>query len=256
MSQLKPINTVFANWPAPKTIHAFTTTRLGGQSVGPYAGFNLGERCGDDPDCVAENRQRLSLDLPHQPLWLHQVHGTEVLRLPIRDSHQQSTEQALQADAVWTSVPYQVCAVLTADCLPVLLCDQAGTRVAAAHAGWKGLLHGVLERTVEALSCPPDQLLAWMGPAIAQPAFEVGPEVREAFLLQDAEAEQAFIPGRADRWHADIYALARIRLAKLGLNRVFGQPICTYSDPQRFYSFRRDGITGRMASLIWLDTTV
>jgi YfiH family protein len=243
---------VFAEWPAPKHIHAFSTTRLGGFSTGLYAGLNLGERCGDDPARVAENRLQLSSCLPHAPVWLQQVHGTDVTELISGQTYHASP----QADAVWTASPQQVCAVLTADCLPVLFCDAAGTRVAAAHAGWKGLLHGVLEQTVQSLGCSPENILAWMGPAIAQPAFEVGPEVRAAFIAEQTQAKQAFIPGREDRWHADLYALARMRLSALGVHQVFGKPNCTYSDPYRFYSFRRDGTTGRMASLIWLEAPV
>jgi hypothetical protein len=243
---------VFAEWPAPKHIHAFSTTRLGGCSSGLYAGLNLGERCGDDPARVAANRLRLSSGLPQAPVWLYQVHGTDVVELIADQNHLSSP----QADAVWTASSQQVCAVLTADCLPVLFCDVAGTRVAAAHAGWKGLLHGILEHTIYSLGCPPENILAWMGPAIAQPAFEVGPEVRTAFIARQAQAEQAFIPGREDRWHADLYALARMRLSALGVHQVFGKPNCTYSDPHRFYSFRRDGTTGRMASLIWLEAPV
>jgi len=203
---------------------------------------------------------QLQAHLPHSPLWLNQVHGTEVYPYKLRggDPHHSSADpaEAPQADAIWTDRSNTVCAVLTADCLPVLFCDQAGTRVAAAHAGWKGLLHGVLERTVEAMQCPSDQILAWMGPAITQPAFEVGPEVRMAFIAAQAQAEQAFIPGKGDRWHADLYALARMRLASTGIDQVFGSPTCTFSDSQRFYSFRRDGTTGRMASLIWIEAPV
>lgn len=249
---------MMADWPAPANVHALTTTRLGGVSVEPYQSLNLGERSGDNVDCVAENRQRLISCLPQAPLWLHQVHGTQVYELQAAqsinsDSVLPSPSFTPQADAISTRLRQQVCAVLTADCLPVLFCDQAGTRVAAAHAGWKGLLEGVLEQTVRSLACPPEHILAWMGPAITQAAFEVGPELRAAFIAKHAEAEHAFIAGKADRWHADLYALARLRLALLGVNQVFGEPVCTYANPQHFFSFRRDGTTGRMASLIWLD---
>jgi polyphenol oxidase len=254
---------IYANWPAPKHIRAFSTTRIGGISLGNYASFNLGIRGGDDPQHVEHNRLKLLEVLPQSPVWLNQVHGTEVHHLSFDLDHRNQSIpdatnplQSPQADAVWTECPNTVCAVLTADCLPVLFCDRKGTRVAAAHAGWKGLLHGVLERTVEALQCPPEDILTWMGPAITQTAFEVGPEVKEAFVFAQAQAEQAFVPGKGDRWHADLYALARMRLAALGLNQVFGQPLCTYSDSERFYSFRRDGATGRMATLIWIEATV
>jgi len=252
-----PLEKIEADWPAPSHIHAFTTTRAGGVSTGPYAGLNLGERCGDQLDSVLENRRRLGAHLSScvasQTLtWLHQVHGTQVVELPIGDPN----STLLEADGAWSQTPQQVCAVLTADCLPVLFCDQQGTRVAAAHAGWRGLLNGVLERTVEAMSTQPDQIMAWLGPAISQSCFEVGPEVIEAFIAIQREAEQAFLPGQGDRWYADLYSLARLRLRSKGVEHIYGEPRCTFSDEQRFYSFRRDHTTGRMASLIWFDAPV
>jgi len=249
----EPLERVFADWPAPNHIHAFSTTRKGGVSQKGYTSLNLGARCGDDPQCVAQNRRQIEQFCPRPPLWLQQVHGIEVYEwIPGAEDEMPSP----QADAIWTQQANTVCAVLTADCLPVLFCDQKGTRVGAAHAGWKGLLHGVLERTVDSMQCAPGQILAWMGPAISQAAFEVGPEVREAFMAVQAQSEQAFIPGKGDRWHADLYALARMRLAAIGVHQVFGEPICTFADDQRFYSFRRDGTTGRMANLIWMEGPV
>lgn len=237
-----------ADWPAPPAVRAFTTTRAGGFSSGPWGSFNLGERCGDLPAAVLANRERLREYLPAEPGWLRQVHGARVVALP--------AGAGAEADAAWTLQPGQPCAVLTADCLPVLFCDRAGTRVAAAHAGWRGLAAGVLEATVAALGVAPGELLAWLGPAIAQDAFEVGPEVRAAFLAHDPGAARAFRPGRDDRWHADLFLLARLRLAGVGLHAVSGGGSCTWSDPARYYSYRRDGQTGRMASVVWIEPPV
>lgn len=232
------------DWPAPPGVGALVTTRHGGVSEGPFAGFNLGDHVGDAPAAVAENRRRLQAMVPAEPGWLRQVHGIDVVRLP-------AGAAALEADAAWTDQSGQACAVLTADCLPVLFCDRAGSRVAAAHAGWRGLVGGVLEATVAALQVPGPELLAWLGPAIGPGRFEVGEEVREAFLKADAQAEPAFRPSPAGRWLADLYALARRRLAMAGVEAVYGGGLCTYEDA-RFYSYRRDGRTGRFASLVWL----
>lgn len=236
------------DWPAPPNVRALVTTRAGGSSRPPYHSLNLGERCGDDPAAVAANRRRLAAMLPGEPGWLCQVHGKRVVELP--------AGAGAEADAAWTDRPGTVCAVLSADCLPVLLCDRAGSRVAAAHAGWRGLVAGVLEATVAALATPPDQLLAWLGPAIGQQAFEVGPEVRAAFVALDPLAASAFLPGQGDRWHADLYALARLRLAGAGVGAVSGGGACTFSEVERFYSFRRERDTGRMACLAWLAAPV
>ena len=221
------------------------TLRTGGVSTGPYASLNLGDHVGDDPAAVAENRRRVreALALPSEPLWLEQVHGTAVARF--------GEAVRPRADASVALAPGQVCAVMVADCLPVLLADRAGTCVAAAHAGWRGLAAGVLEATVAALPVDPAQLVAWLGPAIGPEAFEIGPEVREAFLAVDPEAADAFRPGTGDRWLADAYRLARQRLARAGVTDVHGGGLCTVSDPTRFFSYRRDGVTGRMAALIW-----
>ena len=236
------------DWPAPANVRAVVTTRRGGGSVPPYDTFNLATHVEDDPQAVAANRSRLRdvLELPSEPLWLNQVHGTGVVDAAVAG-------QGSDADGAFATAPGAICAVMTADCLPVLLCDRAGLRVAAAHAGWRGLLNGVVEAAVEALDTPPEELLAWLGPAIGPDAFEVGGEVRDAFLSDDPGAAGAFRPSPAGRWLADIYLLARRRLARVGLSAVHGGGFCTFSDVERFYSYRRDGRTGRMASLIWLE---
>lgn len=236
---------IVPDWPAPPGVQAVATTRRGGVSMGRYASLNLGDHVGDDPAAVAENRRRLkaALALPAEPHWLGQVHGTRVVRAHGAD--------LAEADGAWTDRTGVVCTVGMADCLPVLFCDRAGTRVAAAHAGWRGLAAGVLETTVAALAVAPDQLLAWIGPAIGPVVFEVGPEVRAAFLAADAEAVTAFQPGRAGRWQADLVALARQRLRRTGVAHVWGGHWCTASEPEWFFSHRRDGTSGRMAALIW-----
>jgi hypothetical protein len=241
-----------ADWPAPVNVRAVTTSRDGlGISRPPFDRFNLADHVGDDPAAVAANRAQLvsQLNLPSAPVWLEQIHGTGVVTLP-------SSMTKPQADASVTAKPGVVCAVLTADCLPVLFCDRAGTRVAAAHAGWRGLAGGVLEATVSSLDVPPQELLAWLGPAIGPRAFEVGEEVRAAFMAEDLAAKSAFVQTRPGHWHADLYALARRRLARLGIESVYGGGHCTFEDAQRFYSYRRDGRTGRMASLIWFSATL
>jgi YfiH family protein len=231
-------------WPAAARVKSCVTSRMGGVSQAPYASFNLGDHVGDDPRSVAKNRERLVSLLGCQPAWLQQVHGTAVVEA--------DTTQVLAADASCTSQRGVACAVLTADCLPVLFCDRAGTRVGAAHAGWRGLANGVLEATLEQLDLPAENVLVWLGPAIGAQAFEVGGEVREAFVSQHAEAREAFVPSsNAGKFIADIYQLARIRLAARGITAVYGGGLCTYTD-QRFYSYRRAAQTGRFASLIWL----
>jgi len=238
---------IVPDWPAPISVHAVATTRQGGVSAGAYAGLNLGDHVGDDPAVVAANRRLMAeaLALPAPPYWLSQVHGTRVVRAGRGES------PPIEADGSWTDEAGVVCVVGTADCLPVLFCDAAGTRVAAAHAGWRGLAAGVLEATVAALDVAPDRLLAWIGPAIGAAAFEVGPEVREAFLDVDRSSETAFRRGPGDRWRADLAQLARLRLHRHGVSGVWGGHWCSASDPERFYSYRRDGVTGRMATLIW-----
>jgi YfiH family protein len=233
------------DWPAPARVRACVTTRAGGISQGAFDSFNLGDHVQDDPAAVARNRDDLRAELHCKPAWLSQVHGVNVVEA--------DTTQVLQADASWTGAPGIASAVLTADCLPALFCDRAGTRVAAAHAGWRGLAAGVLEATVDAMAVAPADILVWLGPAIGPAAFEVGPEVREAFVVCHPQAADAFVPSRNDgRFMADIYQLARIRLAAHGVTAVHGGGFCTVTDP-RFYSFRRNPQTGRFASLVWLD---
>jgi YfiH family protein len=234
------------NWPAPAGVHAAMTTRAGGVSQGPYASFNLASHVGDEAAAVSENRRRLraALRLPAEPAWLEQVHGIRVAALPgiLRGP----------ADAAVTFTAGCVCAVLVADCLPVFLAGRDGCRVGIAHAGWRGLAAGVIEATVAALECDPGELIAWLGPSIGPAAFEVGGEVRDAFLAQDAGSAIAFRAGREGRWFANLPALARRRLASAGVGDVLGDGLCTHSDAARFYSYRRDGVTGRMAALAWL----
>jgi YfiH family protein len=221
------------------------TTRDGGVSQAPFDSFNLGEHVGDEPLAVAKNRQRLVSQLGCQPAWLSQVHGVRVVAA--------DPAQVQEADASWTTTPGLACTVMTADCLPALFCDRAGSRVAAAHAGWRGLAAGVLEATVAALACAPEDLLVWLGPAIGPQAFEVGSEVRDAFVASHPQAASAFVASvNSGRLMADIYQLARIRLAACGVTAVYGGGFCTHSDP-RFYSYRRASRTGRFASLIWLS---
>ena len=239
---------IVPDWPAPANVRACMTTRSGGVSHGPYQSLNLGDHVLDDAQCVAQNRTLLveALNLPAAPMWLNQVHGTEIVQLPYNGSIPP------HADGSFSREAGQVCAVMTADCLPVLLCDKQGTVVAAAHAGWRGLAAGVIENTVTAMAVAPDTVLAWLGPAIGPETFEVGPEVVTAFVDQHREARQAFRQTSQRHWLADIYALARIRLQSMGITEVSGGGFCTYGEPERFYSFRRDKITGRMAALIWL----
>ncbi len=240
-----------ADWVLPPGVRAIQTLRTGGRSLPPFDGFNLADHCGDDPASVAANRARLRqiLDLRTEPVWLQQVHGIAVAAA---HDHLPGT---CQADASWTDRPGVVFAVLTADCLPVLIASDDGRVVAAAHAGWRGLCQGVLEATVTALPVAPSTVSAWLGAAIGPQAFEVGPEVRAAFLQAQPESAVAFRRVDADRWLADLYALARLRLARAGVARVVGGGQCTYREAQRYYSFRRDTRCGRMAALIWRDGT-
>ncbi|KJH83096.1 laccase [Pseudomonas fluorescens] len=233
------------DWPAPARVKACVTTREGGVSLAPFDSLNLGDHVGDDPSAVAENRRRLTDQFAITPAWLQQVHGIDVVEA--------DPTRVATADASWCATPGIACTAMTADCLPVLFCNRAGTRVAAAHAGWRGLASGVLEATLDSLALPADETLAWLGPAIGPQAFEVGPEVREAFIAQHTDAERAFQPSHnAGKFLADIYALARLRLAERGITAVYGGGLCTVSDP-RFFSYRRNARTGRFASLIWLE---
>lgn len=238
---------IVPQWPIPAGVAACSSTRVGGISLPPYDSLNLGAHCGDNLQHVEENRNRFYHDagLPSRPVWLEQVHGIDVLTLS------DGPYPSKRADASYTNEAGRVCAVMTADCLPVLFCNKAGTEVAAAHAGWRGLCEGVLEATVARFSDRPENILAWLGPAIGPQAFEVGPEVREAFVVRDAQAVSAF-RAAGDKFYADIYQLARQRLANIGIESVYGGERCTLSEKDDFFSYRRDKTTGRMASFIWL----
>lgn len=237
---------IVPNWPAPTHVRAGVTTRQGGVSTGPYASFNLGDHVGDAPVAVAANRHLLRAQLPAEPVWLQQTHGTRCVDAA-------TAAPGTAADAAFTRSHGVVCAVLSADCLPVLLCDAAGTVVAVAHAGWRGLAAGVIEATVAAMGVAGEDLLAWLGPAIGPRHFEIGAAVRDIFLAHDRQAELAFVAQRDGKWLCDIYRLAAQRLAALGVRRLTTAGFCTVRDSERFFSYRRDGATGRMASLIWLD---
>ena len=233
-------------WPAPPQVGAVSTTRLGGGSSGPYAGANLGLHVGDDPVTVEANRSLLmrQLGLAVAPTWLNQVHGTAIVNAAV--------EGGVEADASWSREPGRACVVMTADCLPLLLCNRQGSWVAAVHAGWRGLQQGIIEAGIAAYPGEAADLLAWLGPAIGPAAFEVGGEVRTAFVdALGAVAKTAFMPC-GERFMADLFALARLRLARAGVTAVYGGSICTFSNAQRYYSYRRDGVTGRQATLIWL----
>jgi polyphenol oxidase len=235
-------------WPAPRNVRAAATLRTGGVSTGPFASLNLGSHVGDSVDAVTENRRRVRtmLNLPSEPLWLNQVHGTTVV-----EAKRGVTTPA--ADAAFARDSGPVCTVLTADCLPVLLCDREGTRVAAAHAGWRGLAGGILRETVQGLGVPAQRLMAWLGPAIEQDAFEVGAEVRDRFIAADAANAAAFRINERGRWQADLYDLARRELTRLDVTAVYGGGFRCFADRERFFSYRRDGQTGRLATMIWLD---
>jgi YfiH family protein len=241
------MNFVTPDWRTPPRVRALTTLRIGGASHAPYDSLNLAAHVGDDPERVLENRRRLfsHLNLPDEPFWLEQMHGTQVLRVS-------DDESSRQADGAITSEPGKICAVLTADCLPVLFASTDGSRVGAAHAGWRGLAAGVLEATMAALATPPRNLLAWLGPAISQEHFEVGPEVRAAFLRIDPAAATAFVANSRGRWQADLYRLARQRLNRAGIDAIYGGDRCTFGEREAFFSHRRDQRCGRMASLIWM----
>lgn len=236
---------ILPDWPAPACVKALQTTRLGGVSQGSYASLNLGDHVKDLPQHVAANRQLLSPYLPSEPVWLNQVHGVRVIDAALSSCLE-------SADASFSTRKQVVCVIMTADCLPVLLCDQAGSMVAAVHAGWRSLCDGVIEATVKAMPVEPARLMAWLGPAIGPQAFEVGSEVRAQFMAQDEQAEHAF-QAHGEKWLGDLYTIARQRLSRLGVTQVYGGGRCTYREPETFFSFRRDGDTGRMASLIWLE---
>jgi hypothetical protein len=239
---------IVPDWDAPRRVRAFVTTRHGGVSRGEHASLNLGARCGDDPEHVARNRAIVRASLPSEPRWLAQVHGVEVA-----DLDRAATADAPRADAAIVSKPGVVATVLTADCMPLFLCDASGRNLALVHAGWRGMSAGVIENALAALDAPPAGVIAWMGPTIGPAAFEVGPEVREAFLAADAGAGEAFVAHREGKFMADLYALARRRLARAGVTRVGGGGFCTYRDSERFFSYRRVKESGRMGAFAWLE---
>ncbi len=243
---------IYPDWPAPAHVKALTTTRNGGFSLGPYASFNLGNHVGDDPEHVHQNRALLTeaLKLPSDPLWLTQVHGARVV-----DAFDVGASE--EADGCVTGTPGIVCAALTADCLPVFLCDRRSTRIALLHAGWRGLAAGIIEEGLRQMKVPTANLLAWLGPAIGPSAYEVGDDLRHAFVGSDPDAAQSFtpVPGRPDHWLADLADLARRRLRSQGVQSIYGGLRCTFQERDLFFSHRRDGASGRMASLIWVDKT-
>lgn len=240
------IETIQANWQAPPSISACCTTRRGGVSRVPFDSLNLGLHVGDRDLDVIENRRLLreALALPSQPCWINQVHGVHAVTLE-RDSSR-------DADAAITREPGKVAVVMTADCMPVLVCNRAGSEVAAIHAGWRGLQAGVIEAAISAMHSSPQQLLAWIGPSISQASFEVGDEVRRAFIDRDARAQTCFSANRPGHWLCDLAALAEAALRAIGVSEVARAPYCSYGDADLFYSYRRENVTGRMASLIWI----
>ncbi len=269
---------IIPGWPAPARVKALQTTRQGGVSRAPYDSLNLGDHVGDNPLAVERNRMLLNTLLPSEPVWLEQAHGMLVAdadqagcgcdtlltksadcgssRMAVPPAPDGSTAPCRggypQADACIARHRTTVCVAMAADCLPLLLCDAKGSVVGAVHAGWKGLAAGVIEATVLAMGAAPQGLMAWLGPAISQEAFEVGEEVRAAFIAAQPQAASAFIPGQSGKWFADIYALARLRLDALGVTQIYGGDHCTYGEHEKFFSYRRDGATGRMGTFIWL----
>lgn len=239
---------IVPDWPVPSNVRAVTTTRQGGVSDAPYDSFNLAMHVGDSPEHVQQNRQRLceALNLKVPPCWLQQVHSNKVVEVEV-------SAEAIEADASISRRPEHACVVMTADCLPVLFCDQKGSVVAAAHAGWRGLADGILENTIAAMQVAESEIMAWMGPAIGPQVYEVGSEVYEAFVDQTVAARSAFTETRQGHYLMDIYQLARQRLHAIGLHHIYGGEYCSLSNSEQFYSYRRDGVTGRMASLIWLQ---
>jgi hypothetical protein len=243
------MQTVAANWQAPADVCAFTSTRIGGVSRGAYESFNLAAHVGDDADAVTQNRAQLrqTARLPAEPLWLNQVHGNEIV---LAGSGAFSTGTP-DADGVISRDGGAVLGILTADCLPIVICSRTGPALAALHCGWRSLAAGIVERAVARLATPPDDLLAWLGPAITQPAFEVGDEVRDLFLAGVEDATDCFMANDNDRWQADLPGLARLYLAAAGVLDVADSALCTFGDRERFFSYRRDGQCGRMATVVF-----
>ncbi|MDE2235562.1 MAG: peptidoglycan editing factor PgeF [Gammaproteobacteria bacterium] len=238
---------IIPDWPAPARVRAVSTTRNAGVSSGVYASLNLGAHVGDAAESVAENRRRLrdALKLPREPRWLRQIHGNRVIKIDDMQIEQ-------ECDAAYTSDAGQICTIMAADCLPVLLCNRKGTVVAAAHAGWRGMAAGVLEATLAAMAVPTESVLAWLGPAIGPDAYEVGEEVRSALTRGQPQADQAFESIRDGKWLCDLYLLAGQRLRQAGVPHVYGGGFCTHTERARFFSYRRDGECGRMGTLIWI----
>lgn len=251
MSPLTSNHLLLPDWPAPATVRAVSSTRLGGCSTGAFASLNLGDHVGDSDKCVAQNRRQFIIQsqMPAEPLWLKQVHGTSVARPDLLDA---SVCRPIIADAAYSCAAQKVCVVMTADCLPLLVCDKAGREVAAIHAGWRGLAAGVIEQTIQHFQAQAADIMVWLGPAIGPQAFEVGAEVRAEFVAQHPSTEVAFRAQQPGKYLADLYQLARIRLAALGITAIYGGNYCTYQQADYFFSYRRDSQTGRMASAIWL----
>lgn len=244
---MSKVGLITPNWPVPTSIKAYVSSRQGGSSSAPYAELNLGAHVGDDSKSVTTNRQIFAeqIAMPDTLVWLNQVHGTDVAVLPLQTA-------MASADAAFSRQANQVCAVLTADCLPVFMCDPAMKEVAVVHAGWRGLCDGVIESCLAKFSSP-SRVIAWLGPAIGPSAFEVGQDVYDAFCAKDRMAKEAFHAIQKDKWLADIYLLAKQRLAAQGVEQVYGGDYCTFSDEKQFFSYRRDGVTGRMASVVWFE---
>ncbi|OCG22158.1 peptidoglycan editing factor PgeF [Gilliamella apicola] len=255
------MKSIYPYWTAPKNIHAFTTTRTGGVSLAPFASLNMGNRTGDNLEHIVENRRRIiqTEQIPSEPYWLTQIHSTIALDIsqialqpPMGNIN---SHQSFEADASYTNQPKQVSVVLTADCMPVLFCTTKGDEVAAAHAGWRGLCNGILEETVKKFSSPPSKIIAWMGPAISAKKFEVGIEVKQQFEEVDPKAQIAFrlIDSTEQKYLANLYLIAKQRLQALGITQIFGGDYCTYTEQDKFFSYRRENNTGRMATMIWFD---
>jgi len=245
---IEKIQGISPDWPAPENVHAWSTFRKGGYSDEPYDQMNLAEHVGDDIKTVKRNRQFLtqSLTLPTEPRWLEQVHGINVIKAD-------SIAQSNVADGSISRKPGCVCVVMTADCLPVLLCDEQGTVIAAVHAGWRGLLKGIIPAAIDKMQIKNEQILAWLGPAIGPESFEVGTEVKDAYLSADSTNNRAFQPTTEGRYLANLYQLAQLQLTRLGVKEIYGQTWCTFKDKENYFSYRRDGVTGRMASMIWMS---
>lgn len=242
----KNVKLIQPNWPAPTNISAGTTTRLGGVSKAPYDSLNLGSNTGDDIDAIRQNREHFQqvLSLPNEPYWLNQVHGNTAISID-------ANYQATNADASYTNQPGVICTVLTADCLPILVCNQAGTEIAAIHAGWRSLASGIIENTIAKFAAPPEQLLTWLGPCISAQVYEIGEEVYTSFVETNPETKKAFIPTREHHWLANLPLLAEQRLHALGIEQIYHSNLCTLQDETQFFSYRRDCETGRMASFIY-----